>query len=75
MVQLEGTENRISYSRQRYIQAVAEYNFGIRRFPNNLIANWAGYKTSTTSLKFVRYSPYCQNAIFEGAWNWDWEDW
>lgn len=45
MVQLEGTENRIAYSRQRYIGAVAEYNFGIRRFPNNLIAKQAGYST------------------------------
>ena len=43
MVQLEGTENRIAYSRQRYIGAIAEYNFGIRRFPNNLIAKQAGY--------------------------------
>jgi LemA protein len=44
MVQLEGTENRISYSRQRYIQAVADYNFSIRRFPTNLIAIQAGYQ-------------------------------
>ncbi|MBI3283638.1 MAG: LemA family protein [Burkholderiales bacterium] len=44
MVQLEGTENRITYSRQRYIEAVADYNFTIRRFPTNLIAAQAGYK-------------------------------
>ncbi|MFZ6747991.1 LemA family protein [Undibacterium sp. Ren11W] len=43
MVQLEGTENRITYSRQRYIEAVASYNFMVRRFPSNLIAKQAGY--------------------------------
>lgn len=44
MVQLEGTENRITYARQRYIESVAGYNFDIRRFPNNLIARQAGYQ-------------------------------
>lgn len=43
MVQLEGTENRIAYSRQLYIESIAAYNFDIRKFPNNLIANAAGY--------------------------------
>lgn len=45
MVQLEGTENRIAYARQRYIESVADYNFDIRRFPNNLVALLAGYQT------------------------------
>ncbi len=45
MVQLEGTENRITYARQRYIESVADYNFDIRRFPNNLVARLAGYQT------------------------------
>lgn len=44
MAQLEGTENRISYARQRYIGAIADYNFGIRRFPANLLAAQAGFK-------------------------------
>ena len=35
-VQLEGTENRISVARQRYNQAVEQFNFSIRRFPNSL---------------------------------------
>ncbi len=35
-VQLEGTENRISVARQRYNQAVQQFNFSIRRFPNSL---------------------------------------
>jgi LemA protein len=36
--QLEGTENRITVARNRYIQAVQEYNTLIRQFPTNLTA-------------------------------------
>lgn len=42
--QLEGTENRISVERQRYIQAVQDYNTYIRQFPVNLTAMVFGYK-------------------------------
>ncbi|MBB1088482.1 LemA family protein [Lysobacter sp. SG-8] len=41
--QLEGTENRITVERQRYIQAVQDYNTYIRRFPTNLTAMVFGY--------------------------------
>src|SRR6476619_7596432 len=41
---LEGTENRITVARNRYIKAVQEYNVGIRTFPNNLTAMVFGYK-------------------------------
>jgi LemA protein len=37
-VQLEGTENRITVARNRYIQAVQEYNVLTRSFPNNITA-------------------------------------
>ena len=37
-VQLEGTENRITVARNRYIKAVAEYNVLARSFPTNLTA-------------------------------------
>ena len=37
-VQLEGTENRITVARNRYIQSVQEYNVLARSFPNNLTA-------------------------------------
>jgi LemA protein len=37
-VQLEGTENRITVARNRYIKAVAEYNVLARSFPSNLTA-------------------------------------
>jgi LemA protein len=36
--QLEGTENRITVARNRYIQAVRDYNVLIRQFPTNLTA-------------------------------------
>lgn len=42
-VQLEGTENRITVARNRYIQAVQEYNVLARRFPTNLTAMVFGY--------------------------------
>jgi LemA protein len=42
--QLEGTENRITVARNRYIKAVQDYNVGIRTFPNNLTAMAFGYK-------------------------------
>lgn len=42
--QLEGTENRITVARQRYIQAVADYNILARSFPSNLTAMVFGYK-------------------------------
>jgi LemA protein len=42
--QLEGTENRITVARNRYIRAVQEYNVTVRSFPNNLTAMVFGYK-------------------------------
>jgi LemA protein len=36
--QLEGTENRITVARNRYIQSVKEYNVAVRSFPSNLTA-------------------------------------
>jgi LemA protein len=42
--QLEGTENRITVERERYIQAVRDYNVHVREFPVNLTAMMFGYK-------------------------------
>lgn len=41
--QLEGTENRISVERQKYNEAVKEYNVMVRCFPNNIIASMFGF--------------------------------
>ncbi|HBS27730.1 MAG TPA: hypothetical protein DD827_11525 [Gammaproteobacteria bacterium] len=43
--QLEGTENRISVARNRYIQAIQSYNVTVRKFPSNLTAMMFGFKT------------------------------
>jgi LemA protein len=42
--QLEGTENRITVARQRYIAAVQDFNIQVRKFPTNLTAMMFGYK-------------------------------
>lgn len=42
--QLEGTENRITVARNRYIRAVQDYNVTVRSFPSNLTAMVFGYK-------------------------------
>jgi len=44
MSQLEGTENRITVARNRYIKSVQDYNVGVRTFPNNLTAMLFGFK-------------------------------
>ena len=42
--QLEGTENRITVARNRYIKTVEAYNVAVRTFPNNLTAMVFGYE-------------------------------
>ena len=42
--QLEGTENRITVARNRYIKSVQDYNVTVRSFPSNLTAMIFGYK-------------------------------
>ena len=43
-VQLEGTENRITVARNRYIKSVQDYNVLARKFPSNLTAMVFGYQ-------------------------------
>jgi LemA protein len=43
--QLEGTENRVTVARNRYIATIKDYNIAVRSFPNNLTAMALGYKT------------------------------
>lgn len=42
MSQLEGTENRIAVARGRYVQAVADYNSLVQRFPSMIGAKLRG---------------------------------
>lgn len=46
--QLEGTENRISVARNRYNEAVMQYNTYIRKFPNNIFAGMFGFERKPT---------------------------
>jgi LemA protein len=46
--QLEGTENRITIARNRYIKAVQDYNVTVRKFPSNLTAMMFGFTTKPT---------------------------
>jgi len=41
--QLEGTENRITVARNRYIETVKDYNITVRSFPSNLTAMMFGH--------------------------------
>lgn len=43
--QLEGTENRITVARNRYVTAVQDFNTFVRSFPQNLTAKMFGYPT------------------------------
>ncbi len=42
---LEGTENRITVSRNRYIKSIKLYNTKVRKFPANITANIFGFNT------------------------------
>lgn len=46
--QLEGTENRITVARNRYIGTVKDYNIKVRSFPTNLTAMIFGYDTKAS---------------------------
>ena len=46
--QLEGTENRVTVARNRYIVTIKDYNISVRSFPNNLTAMMLGYKAKPT---------------------------
>ena len=46
--QLEGTENRITTARNRFIKATRDYNILVRQFPTNLTAMMFGYKEKPT---------------------------
>lgn len=60
--QLEGTEQRITVARKRYIGAVQEYNATVRSFPSNLTAMAFGYPVkvnfSVESERAISAAPY-----------------
>jgi len=42
--QLEGTENRIAFSREKYNESVEVYNKKVRKFPSNIMAGMFGFE-------------------------------
>ena len=56
--ELAGTENRIGVARNRYNQALQDYNTFILQFPNNIWAGIAGYKVNNARFEA---SPAAQN--------------
>jgi len=42
--QLEGTENRIAFSREKYNESVEVYNKKVRKFPSNIMAGLFGFE-------------------------------
>jgi LemA protein len=49
--ELAGTENRIAIERQRYNDAIQDYNTYIAKFPQDIVANMAGYKRNEAYFK------------------------
>jgi LemA protein len=47
-VQLEGTENRITVARRRFIETVADYNATVQKVPTNIGAMLRGMKPRST---------------------------
>jgi LemA protein len=45
--ELTSTENKISFARQAYNDAVMSYNTGIETFPNNFVAGFGGFREAT----------------------------
>src|SRR4029077_4729164 len=61
--ELAGTENRIAVERQRYNDAVQDYNTFIGLFPNNIFAGWAGFQRNNayfTASESSREAPKVQ---------------
>lgn len=56
--QIEGSENRVSVERKRFIDAVQTYNTKVTRFPGNIFARSMGFETKD----YFKASPEAQEA-------------
>ena len=66
--QLEGTENRITVARNRYIKSVQDYNVTVRTFPSNLTAMVFGYqKKANFTVENEREIARPPSVNFDGA--------
>lgn len=62
IVNLEGTENRISVERERFNKAAQDYNTFIREFPRSIIANMNGFRAKSyfTAAEAAQTAPSVQ---------------
>ena len=64
--QLEGTENRIAVSRNRYIKSVQDFNVTVRSFPTNLTAMVFGF-TPILKIIAVRLVGNCRTVVLNSC--------
>jgi len=64
--ELAGTENRIAVERKRYNDALQDYNTYLLKFPNNLIAGYAGFKPNEAYFQASEGSRQVPKVDFEG---------
>ena len=62
--ELAGTENRIAVERKRYNDALQDYNTYLLKFPNNLIAGFAGFKQNEAYFQASEASRQVPNVDF-----------
>jgi LemA protein len=63
--ELAGTENRIAVERKRYNDTLQDYNTYIQKFPNNILAGWAGFKPNDAYFKATEGSREVPKVNFE----------
>jgi LemA protein len=63
--ELAGTENRIAVERKRYNDTLQDYNTYIQKFPNNILAGWAGFKPNDAYFKATEGSSEVPKVNFE----------
>lgn len=56
--EIEGSENRVSFERKRFIEEVQKYNTKVTRFPGNIFARLLGYSAKD----YFEASPGAQEA-------------
>lgn len=65
--ELAGTENRIAVERKRYNDALQDYNTYIQSFPNNIFAEWAGFKPNAAYFKAAEAAREVPKVNFGGS--------
>jgi LemA protein len=63
--ELAGTENRIAVERKRYNDTLQDYNTYIQKFPNDIVAGWAGFKPNDAYFKATEGSREVPKVNFE----------